>query len=80
MSVMRLPLDELRQLPTLPLRLPRPTHPRLQAVCDAIVAAPDDKTTAQGWADRLGVDVKTLHRLFLRETGMTFGLRPGLTA
>lgn len=70
---MRLPLDELRQLPTLPLRLPRPTHPRLQAVCDAIVAAPDDKTTAQGWADRLGVDVKTLHRLFLRETGMTFG-------
>lgn len=71
--VMRLLLDELRQLPTLPLRLPRPAHPRLQAVCDAIVAAPDDKTTAQGWADRLGVDVKTLHRLFLRETGMTFG-------
>jgi AraC-like DNA-binding protein len=71
--VMRLLLDELRQLPTLPLRLPRPADPRLQAVCEAIVAAPDDKTTAQGWAARLGVDAKTVHRLFVRETGMTFG-------
>ncbi|MPS25739.1 helix-turn-helix transcriptional regulator [Pigmentiphaga sp.] len=71
--VMRLLLDELRQLPTLPLRLPRPADPRLQAVCEAIVATPDDKTTAQGWAGRLGVDAKTVHRLFVRETGMTFG-------
>ncbi len=71
--VMRLLLDELRQLPTLPLRLPRPSDPRLQAVCATIAAAPDDKTTARAWAVRLGVDTKTVHRLFLRETGMTFG-------
>ncbi|MDX3906095.1 MAG: helix-turn-helix transcriptional regulator [Pigmentiphaga sp.] len=71
--VMRLLLDELRQLPTLPLRLPRPADRRLRTVCEAIVAAPDDKTTARGWGARLGVDAKTVHRLFLRETGMTFG-------
>ncbi|VCU68450.1 HTH-type transcriptional repressor of iron proteins A [Pigmentiphaga humi] len=71
--VMRLLLDELRQLPTLPLRLPLPADRRLRTICGALVAQPDDKRTAQEWADGLRVDAKTVHRLFLRETGMTFG-------
>lgn len=71
--LMRLLLDEVEQMPTLPLSLPRPADPRLQAVCTALARAPDDASTAGDWARRLGVHPKTLHRLFLRETGMSFG-------
>jgi len=71
--LMRLLLDEVEQMPTLPLSLPRPADPRLQTICATITQKPDDPSTAGEWARRLGVDPKTIHRLFLRETGMTFG-------
>jgi len=71
--LMRLLLDEVQQMPTLPLSLPHPTDTRLREICEMISRAPDDKSTASDWAQRLGVDPKTIHRLFLRETGMTFG-------
>ena len=35
-------------------------------------ATPSGPATAHEWADRLGVTAKTVHRLFLKETGMTF--------
>ncbi|MBS0315503.1 MAG: helix-turn-helix domain-containing protein [Proteobacteria bacterium] len=71
--LMRLLLDEVEQMPTLPLSLPHPADPRLQAICTALARSPDDASTASDWARRLGVHTKTLHRLFLRETGMSFG-------
>jgi AraC-like DNA-binding protein len=71
--LMRLLLDEVQQMPTLPLSLPHPADPRLQRICATITQTPDDASTAGDWAQRLGVDPKTIHRLFLRETGMTFG-------
>ena len=48
-------------------------------ICDlpslfaALVARPDDASTAEQWARRLKLTSKTIHRLFSRETGMTFG-------
>jgi AraC-like DNA-binding protein len=66
-------LDELRELAVLPLHLPMPRDSRLQMVCAQLSARPDDDTTAEQWADRLGVTAKTIHRLFAKETGMTFG-------
>lgn len=71
--LMRLLLDEVVQMPTLPLSLPHPADPRLKKICERITGMPDDSSTAGEWAQRLGVDPKTIHRLFLRETGMTFG-------
>jgi AraC-like DNA-binding protein/quercetin dioxygenase-like cupin family protein len=71
--LMRLLLDEVQQMPSLPLSLPRPEDPRLQTICETITQTPDDQSTAGDWAERLKVDPKTIHRLFLRETGMTFG-------
>lgn len=70
--LMRLLLDEVVHMPTLPLNLPRPSDARLRRICDTIATALDDDTTLAGWAGRLGVDAKTVHRLFLRETGMSF--------
>ncbi len=71
--IARLILDEIRQMGTLPLHLPMPSDKRLLEICHAINKTPDDNTTANEWARRLHVDPKTIHRLFLRETGMTFG-------
>jgi AraC-like DNA-binding protein len=71
--VMRLILDELRALPVLPLHLHMPADPRLLRICERLQSQLDDSSTMAEWAQRLGVDVKTIQRLFVRETGMTFG-------
>lgn len=71
--VMQLILDELQTLPVLPLHLPQPLDARLQVIARRLEAAPDDPSTLQDWAARLGVDVKTIQRLCARELGMTFG-------
>jgi AraC-like DNA-binding protein len=71
--LLRLVLDELEELPVLPLHLPLPSDPRLKRICAHLATRPDDDSTLAHWAERLGVDAKTIQRLFARETGMTFG-------
>lgn len=71
--LMTLLIDELEALPVLPLHLPQPRDARLRAICDAIRRQPDSPDTLADWAGRLDIDVKTIQRLFRRETGMTFG-------
>ncbi|MNH81231.1 HTH-type transcriptional repressor of iron proteins A [compost metagenome] len=71
--VMRLILDELRILPTLPLHLPQPTDQRIKAICSALQRDPGDGSTLAHWSARLSLDEKTIQRLFHKETGMTFG-------
>jgi AraC-like DNA-binding protein len=71
--LMRLLLDELREVDVLPLHLPMPRDDRLRTICEALVARPDDVSTTDQWARGLKVAPKTIHRLFARETGMTFG-------
>ena len=71
--LMRLLLDEVVLVPTLPLHLPHPADAGLRQICDAIIATPDTSLTLADWGERLGVDPKTIQRRFARETGMTFG-------
>ncbi|MGJ7534611.1 MULTISPECIES: AraC family transcriptional regulator [unclassified Variovorax] len=71
--VMRLILDELRALPVLPLHLHMPSDPRLLQICELLQQQLDDSSTMADWARRLAVNVKTIQRLFVNETGMTFG-------
>ncbi|QNP47247.1 AraC family transcriptional regulator [Diaphorobacter aerolatus] len=71
--LMRLVLDELRGLPVLPLHLHLPTDARLLQICEHLQRRLDDDSTLSDWAERLAIDVKTIQRLFTRETGMTFG-------
>ena len=71
--LMRLLLDEVSVLPTLPLHLPQPSDPRLLTICNAISKRPDNDLTMADWSSRLHIDVKTIQRLFARETGMSFG-------
>ncbi len=71
--VMRLILDELRILPTLPLHLPQPADPRIQPICTTLQSDPGDASTLADWSAHLGLDEKTIQRLFQKGTGMTFG-------
>jgi AraC-like DNA-binding protein len=70
--LMRLLLDELPEVDVLPLHLPMPREARLRSICEALVARPDDASTVEQWARQLGITPKTVHRLFSRETGLTF--------
>ncbi|XZG70635.1 AraC family transcriptional regulator [Chitinibacteraceae bacterium HSL-7] len=66
-------LEEIVVLQTLPLALPTPDDPLLSGLCATLLAQPDDDRTSEAWAERVGVDVRTLQRRFVRATGMNFG-------
>lgn len=65
-------VDQIRILETQPLHLPAPGDPRLKAITDALIANPADKRTLTQWARVSGASVRTLARLFPRQTGMNF--------
>jgi len=70
--VMRLLLEELRVSNVLPLHLPVPGDVRIRSICEALIDDPSNASTAEQWAQQVGVTAKTVHRLFLKETGMSF--------
>ncbi|MDE3131077.1 MAG: helix-turn-helix transcriptional regulator [Acidobacteriota bacterium] len=65
-------LDQLRRLPILPLRLPRPRDDRLVRVVDELSADPSDRRSLAQLGREVGASERTLSRLFGRETGMSF--------
>ena len=65
--------DELAGLEPEPLHLPLPTDPRLSTVADALIADPGDGRDLKEWGKIAGASERTLARLFVKETGMTFG-------
>lgn len=71
--VVALILDELHSGPSLPLHLPMPRDRRLHRLCSALLANPGDPRTLEDWAKRSGASPRTLARLFIGETGLTFG-------
>lgn len=66
-------LDELAAARVENHRLPMPTEPRLRRLVEAIVANPADASTADMWARRVGIGERTLNRLLVKETGLSFG-------
>lgn len=65
-------LDQLRQSPREPVRLPTPRDPRLVAVCALLHADPADPRSLAELGGRVGASDRTLSRLFRAELGMTF--------
>ncbi|MEM7169316.1 MAG: helix-turn-helix transcriptional regulator [Pseudomonadota bacterium] len=64
---------ELEALTPEPLYLPLPQDPRLKVVTDFLGSQPGDKRDLSAWAIKAGASDRTLARLFVKETGMTFG-------
>ncbi|MFI7679478.1 AraC family transcriptional regulator [Actinophytocola sp. NPDC049390] len=65
-------LDLLRPLPITPIDVPVPTDPRVLAVTDALLADPADTRSLEAHARAVGVSRRTLTRLFVQDTGMSF--------
>jgi AraC-like DNA-binding protein/quercetin dioxygenase-like cupin family protein len=65
-------LDLLRPLPVTPIDVPRAVDERVRAVTDALLADPADPRTLDAHARSIGVSRRTLTRLFVHDTGMSF--------
>lgn len=66
-------LDELATAKVENHRLPMPAEPRLRRLVEAMVADPADASPANTWAKRVGIGERTLNRLLVKETGLSFG-------
>lgn len=70
----RVLLDRLATLPQEPLHLPEPRGPRSRAAAEALRRDPADRRTLLEIAREVGASGRTLERLFLNETGLSFGV------
>ena len=64
-------LDELFEVPDVPLQLPALRDSRAKRLADALRAAPDDDVSIEVLSRRAGASRRTMERLFLSETTMT---------
>ena len=69
----RVVLDQLAAAPLAPTGLRRLADPRLQAIADLLRADPRDNRTLKDFGAVVGASERTLQRLFVAETGTTFG-------
>lgn len=69
----RIMLDELALMPRERLELPVSDHPKIALVAAALLANPSDRRTLAQWAEHVAVSERTLKRLMVQETGLSFG-------
>jgi AraC-like DNA-binding protein len=68
----RVVLDLLRPVTMTRIHLAMPVDPRARAVADALVSCPADDRSLECWGAEVGASTRTLSRLFVGETGMSF--------
>ena len=66
-------LDQLKVLPTIPLQLPWPLDERAQRAAAWVRTNLDAPASTRQIARQASLSVRTLERLFQRETGLSFG-------
>jgi AraC-like DNA-binding protein len=71
--MVRVLLDELAQMPIQGLDLPASSHPKIAAITDGLMAEPSDRRTLVDWAAHVAISERSLKRLMVQETGLTFG-------
>jgi AraC-like DNA-binding protein/quercetin dioxygenase-like cupin family protein len=69
----RVLLDELARMPIERLCLPVSDHPKITEIENALRANPGDRRTIEQWARRVAMSERSLARLIVAETGLTFG-------
>lgn len=65
-------VDQIETLETAALSLPTPQDPRLLIITNFLEKNPCNNRTLESWGTTAGATQRTLARLFLKETGMTF--------
>lgn len=66
-------LETLPDMPVEQLHLPISSEARIRRIADALTANPADRSTLPEWARRVAMSERSLARLMLRETGLSFG-------
>jgi AraC-like DNA-binding protein len=66
-------VDQLEAVESIPLQLPHPSDRRALRVARALVANPGDDRSLETLCKDCGASKRTIQRLFLEETRMTFG-------
>ncbi|WP_248795521.1 AraC family transcriptional regulator [Pseudomonas sp. MWU13-2105] len=66
-------LDELCEAPVEDLHLPMPRDRRLRQLAEQLLAEPSAKVPMSEWATRIGMSERSMSRLLLQETGVSFG-------
>jgi len=72
--LMQVILDELRQAESTPLHLPMARDERVMRVIEALLEKPGDNRDLEQWSKVAGASGRNLARLFVTETGLTFGI------
>lgn len=70
--IVELLLDQLKEVESVPLQLPRPMDARAKRVMEVLFANPGDQRTLEKLCRDCGASKRTVQRLFLEETKMTF--------
>lgn len=65
-------VDQLKAVESIPLQLPRPSDSRAMRVVKALFGNPGDQRTLEKLSKDCGASKRTIQRLFLGETRMTF--------
>jgi len=65
-------VDQLKVSELIPLQLPHPSDSRAMRIVNALVAQPDDQRTLERLCRDCGASKRTIERLFIAETKMTF--------
>lgn len=71
--LVRVMLDELALMPREGLELPVSDHPKIASIAVALLADPSDRRTLGQWAEHVAVSERSLKRLMVQETGLSFG-------
>ena len=65
-------IDQLKAVESIPLQLPHPSDSRAKRVVKTLLAEPGDERTLEKLCEDCGASKRTIQRLFLDETKMTF--------
>ncbi len=66
-------IDQLQVAHSIPLQLPQPSDTRARRVVQTLLADPAEQTTLEVLCKNCGASKRTIERVFMAETKMTFG-------
>ena len=66
-------VDQLKAVESIPLQLPHPSDARALRVAKLLIASPGDERSLDALCADCGASKRTIQRVFLDETSMTFG-------
>ncbi|WP_277656592.1 AraC family transcriptional regulator [Seleniivibrio woodruffii] len=66
-------INTLIKMPVASYSMSIPYSPKLKEIADVLSSDPSDRRTVAEWAKTMGMSERTLARLVINETGLTFG-------